>query len=271
LFDRLPRDDFGASLHLGFETWRDLNHFSFDFLVVRPVELDAPLVIVEWGDSLLSGAHIRQNAQFGIQMFECCADVRLIFLFANIVTRHKGVGGGFFNPVRGLKQCQSRRSMNNLFFDVKIMFQKHSRCDGGVKPSKSDFKSSNADFGKVDVTNVAVEKTCNGGGGRGSVCGHDLISGREIGTGDLVFLRKIVFCRGRSDYDGMGTFGWHIGNTVEQTWKADLISSKYEGAEDVFICFYLRGVLRVVASYAVDIGLKNREGLTSLKTSELPR
>ena len=102
--------------------------------------------------------------------------------------------------------------MRNLFFDMKIMFQKHSSCDGGVKTTEGDFESSKADFRKFDVTKIAVKKTCNGSGRRGSVCGNDLIGGREIGTGDLVFLGMIGFGRGRSDYDGMGTFGRHIGN-----------------------------------------------------------
>jgi hypothetical protein len=106
--------------------------------------------------------------------------------------------------------------MRNLFFDMEIMFQKHSRRDGGVEPPEGDFKSSKADFRKLNVTKIAIKKACDGRRGRGSVCSDDFIGGREIGTGDLVFLGMIGFCGGRRDYDGsMGTFGWHIGNTVK--------------------------------------------------------
>jgi hypothetical protein len=51
-----------------------------------------------------------------------------------------------------------------------------------------------------------------------------MIGGREIGTGDLVFLRRIGFCRCRSDYNSMvTTFGRHIDNTIKRTWKSDPI------------------------------------------------
>src|SRR5271169_150850 len=99
--------------------------------------------------------------------------------------------------------------MMNLFFDMEIMFQKHSCCDGGVESPEGNFESSKADFRKLDVTKFAVKKTCNGGGGRGSVCSNDLISGMEIGRSDLVFLGMIAFSWRRSDYDGMSTFGRH--------------------------------------------------------------
>jgi hypothetical protein len=74
---------------------------------------------------------------------------------------------------------------------MEIMFQKDSCRDGGVEPSEGNFESSKADFRKFDLTKFTVKKTCNGSGGRGSVCGDDVISGGEIGTGDLVFLGRI--------------------------------------------------------------------------------
>jgi hypothetical protein len=60
---------------------------------------------------------------------------------------------------------------------------------------------------------IAVKKMSNGSGKGGSVCGNNLISGREIGTGDMVFVRILGFGRGRSDYDSMGTLSRHIGYT----------------------------------------------------------
>ena len=67
--------------------------------------------------------------------------------------------------------------MRNLFFDMKIVFQKDSGCDGGVKTAEVDFESSKADFLKLDVTKIAIKKTCNGSGRGGGVCGNDLIGG----------------------------------------------------------------------------------------------
>jgi hypothetical protein len=40
---------------------------------------------------------------------------------------------------------------------------------------------------------------------------RNLFFDMKIGTGDMVFFGMIGFGRGRSDYDGMGTFGRHIG------------------------------------------------------------
>jgi hypothetical protein len=116
------------------------------------------------------------------------------------------------------RQSESGKwKMRNLFFDMKIVFQKHSSCDGGVKTTEGDFESPKADFWKFDVTKIAVKKTSNGGGRWGSVSGNDLIGRRKIGTGDLVFVGKNRFGGGRSDYDGMGTFGRHIGNRGKRT------------------------------------------------------
>ena len=149
--------------------------------------------------------------------------------------------------------------MRNLFFDMKIVFQKDSCCDGGVEASEGNFESSKADFRKLDVTKFTVKKTCNGSGGRGSVCGDDLIGGREIGTGDLVFLR-------RSNDNGMGTFGRHIDNTIKRSWRKDRIRAVRDGRKK---CLYVITPLVYcinVASYVVDIALKNlRDALTSLK------
>jgi hypothetical protein len=48
--------------------------------------------------------------------------------------------------------------MRNFFFNMEIMFQKHSCCDGGVKISEDDFESSKMDLEKFDVMKIAVKK-----------------------------------------------------------------------------------------------------------------
>ena len=44
-----------------------------------------------------------------------------------------------------------------------------------------------------------------------------------------MFLGMIGFWGRRSDDDGMGTLGRHIGNIVKRSWKGDLISSVRKG------------------------------------------
>ena len=133
LLDSLPRDDFGAAWALGLENWRDFNHLSFDFIIMGPLEVDRSVFFVKGRNPFFGSAHVWQIAQVGVHIFQCITDVCLILFFANIVTGHEGVGGGFFNPSGGLKSQSGRVAMRNLFFDMEVMFQKHSCCDGGVE------------------------------------------------------------------------------------------------------------------------------------------
>jgi hypothetical protein len=41
LLHSLPRDDFGGPRALGLKNWRDLDHLSFDFVEMGPLEVDA--------------------------------------------------------------------------------------------------------------------------------------------------------------------------------------------------------------------------------------
>ena len=93
-----------------------------------------------------------------------------------------------------------------------------------------------------------------------------MIGGGEIGTGDMVFVGMIGFGRGRSDDDGVGTFGRHIDNTIKRTWRTDPIWAVRDGRKKSLYVIYSLGVLHHVASYVVEIALKNlRDALTSLK------
>ena len=107
LFNSLPRDDFGAPGALGLEKRRDLDHLSFDFVVMGPLEVDASVVFVEGRNPFFGRAHIRQIVQFGVDIFQGSTDVCLILFFTNIVTGHEGVGGGFFNPGGGLNNVRA--------------------------------------------------------------------------------------------------------------------------------------------------------------------
>ena len=75
----------------------------------------------------------------------------------------------------------------NLLFNMEIMLQDDGRGDSRVETAKGHTKSTEPDFGKVNLAEFAIKKKSNRSHRRRQVGCNDLRGAGEVSAGDLVF------------------------------------------------------------------------------------
>src|SRR5436190_19810256 len=83
---------------------------------------------------------------------------------------------------------------------MKIMFENHSCCDGGVKTSKSNSKTTFPHFGEFQLAKWAIKEASDADRWRRSVVCKDLSGSGEVGVEREFFdrwLRSLTKSSGR--------------------------------------------------------------------------